>query len=200
MSLSNPALDARGQFEDASAVLVLSPPAADTGVCPRLLAGAGEDVRNLLRVAYRDPGRVVESWPTHLADEPRNARLIAAGRAAAAVEGSTLDTPTVETVSASDLTEIGIRTNALLDRWQTDRGQSVVCFDSVSDVLDHVSFDTAFRFLHVFSNQLDTLDAVGHFHVDPTAHDDRTVQRLLELFDAVVEHEDDGFDVRSRRP
>lgn len=202
MSLSNTAVQTAGQFEGASAVLVLSPPDADSGVCPRLLIGAagGDDGMDLLQVAYREPGRVVEEWPTHLADEPESARLIAAGRAAAAVEEADLDASSVETLAGSDLTEIGIRTNTLLERWGANDRQSVVCVDSVTDVLDHVSFETAYRFLHVFSNQLDAFDAVGHFHMDPTAHEERTVQRVMELFDTVVEHDGDDVEVRSRRP
>ncbi len=199
MSLSNPATVPTGQFEDATAALVLAPSGGDSGVCPRLLVGVADDDIDLLRVAYRDPGRVVEGWPTHLADPPENARLIAAGRAAAAVEASDVDHPTVETVPPADLTEVGLRTTRLLERWSATDRQSVVCLDSVTDVLRHVSFETAYRFLHVFSNQLAAVDAVGHVHMDPTAHDDRTVQRVMELFDAVVEHDEDGVEVRTRR-
>jgi|APHM01.1.fsa_nt_gi hypothetical protein len=198
MSISNPATVPTGQFEDATAALVLTPPGGDPGVCPRLLVGAADGEMDLLRVAYRDPGRVVEEWPTHLADPPENARLVAAGRAAAAVEASDIDHG-VETVPPADLTAVGVRTTELLDRWSTTDRQSVVCLDSVTDVLQHVSFETAFRFLHVFTNQLAAVDAVGHVHLDPTAHDDRTVQRVMELFDAVVEHDDDGVEVRTRR-
>jgi len=198
MSLSNPATVPTGQFEDATAALVVAPSGGDSGVCPRLLVGAADGGMDLLRVAYRDPGRVVEEWPTHLADPPENARLIAAGRAAAAVEASDVDHG-VETVPPADLTELGVRTTELLDRWSATDRQSVVCLDSVTDLLGHVSFETAFRFLHVFTNQLGAVDAVGHVHVDPTAHDDRTVQRVMELFDAVVEHDEDGVAVRTRR-
>jgi hypothetical protein len=202
MSLSSPAALAANQFEDATAVLVLSPAGGDDGVCPRLLSGADSDDAgiDLLRVAYRDPGRVVEEWPTHVATDPERARLIAAGRAAAVVERADLDASTVETVPPADLTELGIRTSELLNRWRVADQQSVVCFDSVTDVLDHVSFETAYRFLHVFTNQLDTVDAVGHFHMTPSAHDDCTVQRTMELFDAVAEHEDGSLAVRSRHP
>jgi len=202
MSLSNPAALAASQFEDAAAVLVLSPAGGDEGVCPRLLLGADADDEgiDLLRVAYRNPGRVVQKWPTHVADPPAQAQLIAAGRAAVAVEGADLGAPTVETVPPADLTELGIRTSELLNRWSATGRQSVVCLDSVTDVLDHVSFQTAYRFLHVFTNQLDAVDAVGHFHMTPAAHDDCTVQRVMELFDVVVEHEDGDLSVRSRRP
>ncbi len=198
MSLSSPATVPTGQFEDATATLVLAPSGGDSGVCPRLLVGAVDGGMDLLRVAYRDPGRVVEEWPTHLADPPENARLFAAGRAAAAIEASDVDHG-VETVPPADLTEVGVRTTELLDRWSATDRQSVVCLDSVTDVLRHVSFETAYRFLHVFSNQLDAVDAVGHVHMDPTAHDDRTVQRVMELFDAVVEHDEGGIEVRTRR-
>ncbi|PSQ57105.1 hypothetical protein BRD18_07870 [Halobacteriales archaeon SW_7_71_33] len=171
-------------------------------MCPRLLLGSdAEDAGiDLLRIAYRDPGRVVEEWPTHIGDPPARARLVTAGRAAAAVEEADLDVPAVETVPPADLTELGIRTNEVLDEWSNDDRRSIVCLDSITDVLEHVSFETAYRFLHVFTNQLGAADAVGHFHMTPEAHDDCTVQRAMALFDVVAEQSEGDVSVRSRRP
>jgi hypothetical protein len=39
---------------------------------------------------------------------------------------------------------------------------------------------------------------VGHFHVDPAAHDEQTLATLRTLFDAVVTVEDGEQVVRSR--
>ncbi|PSQ38788.1 hypothetical protein BRD13_05535 [Halobacteriales archaeon SW_5_70_135] len=202
MSVSNPVALTPGQFEGTTSVLFLSPDSGDDGVCPRLLLGGdAEDAGiDLLRIAYRDPGRVVEGWPTHVADPPARARLITAGRAAAVVEEADLDVPAVERVSPADLTELGIRTSEVLEEWSDDDRRSVVCLDSITDVLDHVSFETAYRFLHVFTNQLCAADAIGHFHMTPEAHDDCAVQRTMALFDVVAEQSDGDVSVRSRRP
>lgn len=77
-------------------------------------------------------------------------------------------------------------------------GRIAVCFHSVSDLLQHVGVERAFRFLHVLLVRLGSVDARAHFHLDPARHDDRTVAILSGLFDAVVEVGEDEVAVRRR--
>ena len=39
----------------------------------------------------------------------------------------------------------------------------------------------------MFVGQLREVDAVGHFHLDPGAHEQRTISRLKPLFDDAVD-------------
>jgi hypothetical protein len=74
----------------------------------------------------------------------------------------------------------------------------VVCFDSLTAMLQYVDVETAYEFLHAITGQLYAADARAHFHIDPTAHDRTTVDSIASLFDAVVEFGADGLETRKR--
>ena len=54
------------------------------------------------------------------------------------------------------------------------------------------SLQRAFRFLHVVTGRVKTAGGVGHYHLDPEAHDRQTLATLKGLFDAVVNVDEDG--------
>jgi hypothetical protein len=58
-------------------------------------------------------------------------------------------------------------------------------------MLQYVELDQAFRFLHVVTDRLADADAMAHFHVDPGAHDDETIETLTSLFDGAWTFEDE---------
>ena len=51
---------------------------------------------------------------------------------------------------------------------------------------------TVFRFLHVFTGRLQSVDALGLFAIDSTAHDDQTMNTLKQLFDGIVTTHEEG--------
>jgi archaellum biogenesis ATPase FlaH len=65
--------------------------------------------------------------------------------------------------------------------------QLVVCFDSVTQALQFSDVQSVFEFLHTFTGRLREVGAVGHFHLDPEAHDPQTVSRLKPAFDDAVD-------------
>lgn len=102
--------------------------------------------------------------------------------------------------SPDDLTGIGITLSQHLASWGGDDTDTVVCFDSLTALLQYVPLERAYRFLHVLTGRTAAVDARADFHVDPTAHDERTIATLTSLFDAVVEPADgeDGWRTRTR--
>lgn len=93
----------------------------------------------------------------------------------------------------TDLTGIGIRMTTPLERWE--RGAVRVCVDSLSPLLGQVPFERAYRFVDVMTSRVARVGA-SHWHVDPRAHDERTLHRLMSAFDAVVRREDGTWTVR----
>jgi hypothetical protein len=91
-----------------------------------------------------------------------------------------------------DLTGLGMALQDCLRAWQGDGYEVGLCFDSLSILLQYADLERAYRFLHVLTRRLSTVDASSHFHLDPAAHDERTVARLSALFDSVVEVTADG--------
>jgi hypothetical protein len=70
--------------------------------------------------------------------------------------------------------------------------------DSLTALLQHVSVDTAFRFVHVLSGRVERENAVLVAGINPGAHDDRTLATLTHLFDVAVVGEEGSRRVQRR--
>lgn len=103
--------------------------------------------------------------------------------------------------SPSDMTGIGVKVSSFLEEFREERGieNNRVFVDSVSTLLMHSNLETVFRFLHVFTGRVRSVDGFGVFVVDSVAHDEKEYSTLRQLFDGVVEVDrgNDG-DVRVR--
>ncbi|QLG62072.1 RAD55 family ATPase [Halorarum salinum] len=93
------------------------------------------------------------------------------------------------TSSPVDLTGIGIKLSEFLEQFHEVRGieRNRVAVHSLSTLLMYADLQTVFRFLHVFTGRIQSVDGLGIYCIDSTAHDDRTMNTLKQLFDGVVE-------------
>jgi len=173
--------------DQPASVLVLAPGFGDAGTagCTGLIADSGAE--NLLYVSWSgDPSNRLEHVYEHA--DP-------AGQARGVIIGDVRNQPSdafdaLETVnSPTDLTGVGIAVTELLSG---TNGSTAVCFDSVTALLQYVDLDTAFEFLHVFVGRLHRHGAIGHFHMDPGAHDDKLVAQVASLVDGRLTLDDDG--------
>lgn len=74
-----------------------------------------------------------------------------------------------------------------------------MCFHSITALLQYADLSCVFRFLHVLTRHVDTVDGVAHYHIDPTAHDAQTLATIETLFDTVIEYEDGDWTGSSER-
>ncbi len=170
--------------------------------------GAGLDRTDLLAVTYTKSGEEwLSDWTAETGGLPgRTAvigvedttRSVSASGTAGEVTGQDHVVKTAE--SPDDLTGIGITLSQHLGSWGSDDTETVLCFDSLTALLQYVPLERAYRFLHVLTGRTASVGAHAHFHIDPSAHDERTVATVTSLFDAVVEPaaEGEGWRVRSR--
>lgn len=184
-------------------VLMCCPSVADEEplACADLSTFGPQERTNVLSVAVTDSplarravwDRYVESAPARMAAvtvetdtrcTESGAGTVGSERLAHARYGR------VETVpSPTDLTELGLRITEVLSEWQeagSDR-RTVLCFHSLTALLQSVSLERAFKLVHVLTNRPVTEDVTAHYHLDPTVHDEVTVRTLAELFDVVCE-------------
>lgn len=104
--------------------------------------------------------------------------------------------------SPGDLTGMGIEFSEIAkeaDREGIDRMR--VAFDSLTPVLMYVDLERLFRFLHVFTRQIQSKNWLGLFAIDPESHDAQTINTINQLFDGVVQirlPEDGGREMRTR--
>lgn len=90
--------------------------------------------------------------------------------------------------SPADLTGIGIGVSEQLRRFaETDVVRTRVAFYSLSTLLMYSELETVFRFLHVITGRVESIEGLGVFTIDPTTHDRSTINTLKQLFDGMIE-------------
>jgi archaellum biogenesis ATPase FlaH len=104
--------------------------------------------------------------------------------------------------SPGDLTGIGIEFSQLSKETASAGIDNVrVAFDSLSPVLMYVELERLFRFLHVFTRQIQTKGWIGMFAIDPDSHEAQVINTLNQLFDGVLEirvPDEGGREIRTR--
>lgn len=202
------------ELSGAHNVLLLASPmdSSDGDACSSLLSGNSPPGMDVLSVTFNQtPDTRIEQWraaggPT----DPANLGFIVVGegvRSAAAAgppaggpEPDGLG-PTIASVSSpADLTGIGIELGTFFEDWADDGNELRLCFHTVTTLLQYADLRSVYRFVHVLTGRVRSARGVAHYHLDPAAHDERTVNTLLALFDAVVERGPEGeWEVRRRR-
>jgi hypothetical protein len=177
--------------------------------CAEMLHPGMANESNVLWVSYtKSPDQQLRRWQAHSSDRPANMGMVSiddSTRSVAAESGGASDlmgpNKPVETVSSpNDLTGLGIRITEFLTDWEENDNRTVVCFDSLTALLQYVELETAYEFLHILTGRMAAVDAFAHFHMDPEAHDEQTIESITTLMDATVALEDGEEKIRSRKP
>lgn len=187
---------------DATNILLLAPPidSRSDEACMNLLTAAAPAHEDVLCVSLtRSATDRLKLWHTHVGDDaPANTGLVSVDGSIPSLtfhpEASPHvgDSVSIKTVSnPADLTGLGIALVEYITEWEADDNQIVACFHSITTLLQYTDLDCTFRFLNVCTKHFDAADAVAHYHMDPRAHDEQTVDTLKQLFDASVEIDDD---------
>jgi KaiC/GvpD/RAD55 family RecA-like ATPase len=98
------------------------------------------------------------------------------------------------TSSPVDMTGIGIKLSEFLQAFYQNQGieRNRVMVHSLSTLLMYADLQTVFRFLHVFTGRIQSVDGLGVFAIDDSAHDDQTMNTLKQLFDGIITTQEDG--------
>lgn len=194
---------------DARTVLLLaSDRQYEANACGAFLSVAAPENAQYLSITLDDtPDDRLQAWRTNVGELPAETGVIAVGEmtrsaAAATTPSASIGAPvTVDTVAnPADLTGLAIAIGGYLDAWADTDRTPVVCFHSISSLLYHADQSRVFQFLHSTVGRLRNLGALAHYHLDPVAYDQSTVNRFSAIFDAVVEISDDGsVSVKKRR-
>ena len=185
----------------ATTVLLLSPLGSshDATACNELLSPLPSTPTHVPGVTFESTNDDrLETWEFD-GDAPAQISIITVRDVprSAAGRGSGRKRPTeqirVDTVAdPEDLTTLGRRISDQLSEWDLADEQPVVCFRSLTALLETTDLECVFRFLHILIGRLSSAGSIAHFHLDPRAHDDETVHTLRPLFDAVLDVDDDG--------
>ncbi len=185
--------DVIDKLDGATNILLELPPmGGGQEVCTGLLS-EGVTEPSVLYVSFTQQAQdCIDQWEAGGA-QARNLGVITVGDALSATDRDDITTESIST--ASDLTGLGIQIGQFLSEWDAP---VVVCFDSLTSMLQYVDFETAYEFLHAITGQVHAAGARAHFHVDPSAHDDTQIAGITALFDAKVSLEGEEPEVRTR--
>jgi len=177
-------------------VLALAPADRGSDYCSkRLSLPGGTPAPNLLVVSLAEsPDERFDAVVRNGGGRPSNVAIVCCDRtrgAAAASAGSGTGhgpglspgpwTATVE--SPGDLTGLGVRIRQVLSTWTDDPEPVELCFHDLETLLGHVDTRAAFRFCHAVTRHVRSTGARSHFHLDPDAVSERTLNTLRPLFD-----------------
>lgn len=173
-------------------VLTQSMEPSPASICFETLPTAAPEDQRLAFVAHSNSvDAVIEGYLQHAGSFPAALEIVDVGgtmRSTASQSGSMTVRPgvTVHTVAPDDLTGLGIRLSEFLaDR--TEATQSAICFDSLTTLLQYSDLEAAYQFLHVITGRIHATESAGCFHLDPSAHDEQTVETMKSLFDVAVD-------------
>ena len=166
-------------------ILLSGPPLAGKrwSAMETLAVGAGRDEGTIV-VSTRDSAPVVD-----------DDTAVAVVDAITQHIGRSTDTEmTKYAASPRDMSDIGVTFSEFIQSFYTEqqREHTRVLVDSLTTLLLYSNLQTVFRFLHVFTSRVGSVDGLGLYTVDSTAHDGETLSTLEQLFDATIDINADG--------
>ncbi|MFC7214442.1 helix-turn-helix transcriptional regulator [Saliphagus sp. GCM10025334] len=182
----------REHIQEGTNVLVLSPLTPHgTKAFTELLSTTNPSRTNMAVVTYTQPPSMwLTDWESANNGPPNEITFIHNGSEPGEEISTDQQRPgTVNTVRASPQDPIDVVTHLgdELKRWQDEGRQSVISVQTLTILLEYIDFDTAFRYLHILIHRVQAAGAIGYYQMDPTIHDEETINTLSVLFDVVAE-------------
>ncbi|USZ70645.1 helix-turn-helix transcriptional regulator [Natronosalvus halobius] len=182
----------REHIQEGTNVLVLSPLTPHgTKAFSELLSTTNPSRTNMAVVTYTQPPSMwLTDWEAANNGPPNEITFIHNGSEPGEEISTDQQRPgTINTVRASPQDPIDVVTHLgdELKRWQDEGGQSVISVQTLTILLEYIDFDTAFRYLHILIHRVQAAGAIGYYQMDPTIHDEETINTLSVLFDVVAE-------------
>lgn len=173
---------------DAQSVLLLTPGSRErcARVCAEHLHVPGEGEEAVVFVTFtQPPEQRLQVLHEHARRHPARVYVVRAGGGGPNGSGDAggAEVRTVE--NPGDLARLGVRVSDALSEC-TDEHQTSLSFHSLTALLQFAELSRVFRFLYTLSGRVASCGARAHFHLDPVAHEERTVATLSPLFETVV--------------
>lgn len=176
--------------------LFLSPAhdaATDRACIDHLIQHTPERTNILAVTLTQSPDERIEIWRRLVGDAiPANTSFVCVDESTRSASSTSVKgcygKVSVEIVSSpGDLTNLGVAITNTLSEWSENDQQSVLCFHSLTPILQYVEPRDLFRFLHVLIQNVKSTGTIAHYHLDPTAHDEQTVNLFKSVVDSVID-------------
>ncbi|MUV88426.1 hypothetical protein GJ631_18180, partial [Natronomonas sp. CBA1123] len=168
----------------------------DEAACMHLLGVDDPTNVDVLFVTVTKSGRErIEALKRHADAPPSNVGIVTVdvGGSDGSARLGGESGPMVRRISdPSDLTGVGIAISEFLSAWHGNGNRTVVCFESVTALLQYVEPNRVFQFLNEITSKFEQSGARAHFHITPAAHEGQVLSVLTSLFDDRVTARDLG--------
>lgn len=168
-------------------------PAAHEAACRQFLGEATTEARKRLFVLSDPCTPVTERLPGDDSDRSTVLRHDATCRSAAAAAPATPEAATSmpDGRVKGDLGSLGVAISEAIAEFEAASGglspaELRLCFDSLTPLVSEYDPETTFRFLHLLTHRVRSIDGMAHYHLT-AERSNRTVALLEPLFDAVIE-------------
>lgn len=162
--------------------------------CVDLLSVTDVEDNHVLLIRYK---QMPEERLERIATNAARVKVISIGYSQPVPESVREEVSTVKINNPSDLTRLGIVVTKSVNDWNRSDAEVAVCHHSLNVLLQYKNAKSVFRFLHIFLGKLRSVDAVSHFHVDPSAGNPQEINTLKPLFDSVVSVDSVGVHLES---
>lgn len=190
----HPRLDA--EVEPGTNILFTGPPlTGKRALCMDLLAEGVKNGEGAIAVTTKDSAaRVLKDFESRTPYEGKPVAVVDCVTKQQGVADIREDSRIKYASSPVDMTGIGIQLSEFLQAFYQERNikRNRVMLHSLSTLLMYSDLQTVFRFLHVFTGRIQSVEGLGLFCIDETAHDAQTLNTLKQLFDGVVRTEEGG--------
>jgi KaiC/GvpD/RAD55 family RecA-like ATPase len=188
--------DLDSEVQPGTNILVSGPPmSGKRSLCLDILASGTQKGEGSIIVTTKDGAdRVLRDFESRTPYEDRPVAIVDCVTRQQGVGEARDDDRIKYTSSPVDMTGIGIKLSEFLQAFYQNRGieKNRVMLHSLSTLLMYADLQTVFRFLHVFTGRIQSVDGLGVFAIDDSAHDDQTMNTLKQLFDGIVTTQEDG--------
>ena len=188
--------DLDSEVQPGTNILVSGPPmSGKRSLCLDIVASGTEKDEGAIIVTTKDGAdRVLRDFASRTPYEDRPVAIVDCVTRQQGVGEARDDDRIKYTSSPVDMTGIGIKLSEFLQAFYQNRGieKNRVMLHSLSTLLMYADLQTVFRFLHVFTGRIQSVDGLGVFAIDDSAHDDQIMNTLKQLFDGIVTTQEDG--------
>ncbi|WP_458187187.1 DUF7504 family protein [Haladaptatus sp. NG-WS-4] len=153
------------------------------------------DVSSVVAVTYdQSAGSFLRTWRSAIDTTPTDVRIVDVGQTMRSTESVSPQQTSVHDVvrtvhQPGNLPRVANEITSALD--ESD-GETLVLFDSLTTLFEHVSLAGMVTFFDSVSAAIADSEAVGYFYLETGSHDAPTVQTLRVLSDDTLELIDDG--------
>lgn len=182
--------------------LLLVDPETDSSSnpCFECLARAPSRGLGVVVVTFADTASDwLADWRTRYGDLPHEVAFIRIGGYSRDRRTETISTERGRTqvvrtgvTSPTDLTRLGISISRRLGEAEDRDLTPVLCFDSITELLEYVDVERLFRFLTTLTSRVRTIDGFAHYHADAASSDEETLRTLRQVFDDTMYVTDTG--------